>query len=115
MMTLFGPLVAVVLVAQAPSERVAVGVVVDENGKPIAGARVVLHTPPSLFLKGETVEAEGVSDGEGKFRFDVPPLGRLYRNGVNVWASREGLAIAAVPYESTKPHQIAVWKPEQAP
>jgi carboxypeptidase family protein len=110
MMAFLGSLLAAVLLAQGPADRMAAGIVVDEQGKPIAGAKVVLNTPPSLYLKGDPVEAPGLTDGAGKFSFKLPPLGRLYRIGVNVWAYRPGLAIAAVQYEITKPHQIALRK-----
>ena len=97
-----------VLVAQLGGDSIAVGDVVDENGKAIGGARVVLCSPPSLYGKGESIEAEGVTDADGKFRFNVPPLGRLLRIGVNVWVRQPGMAVGAVKYEGTKAHHVSL-------
>jgi Carboxypeptidase regulatory-like domain len=108
MMSLFGSLLTAVLFGQAPADRVVEGMVADEQGKPIAGAKVVLYAPPSIYLKGDSAVAQAQSDGEGKFSVKVPPLGRIYTNNVYVWGYRPGLAIAAVQYEIAKPHQIAL-------
>ena len=112
MSTLFGPIMAAALLAQAPSARIAAGTVVDDQGKPIAGATVVMYAPPTPFFKGDSVTAQAVSDGAGGFELQVPPLGRVVTNGVHLWAIQPGLAVAAVQYAMSKPHQIVLRKPD---
>lgn len=110
MSTLLGLLLAAIVSAQDSDDRIATGTVVDEQGMPIAEAKLVLYGPPNAFEKGEPAEERGLSDGEGRFK--LLRLRRGFRIRLNLWASRPGLAIAAVPYENSKPHQIALRKPD---
>ncbi len=95
-------------------EQTAAGTVVDVRGKPIEGVKIVLYAPPTRNFTGDPAEAKALSDSDGKFRFKVPPLSRIRvrTNDVNVWAFRPGLAIAAVPYEPSKLHQIGLQNSE---
>jgi hypothetical protein len=106
------PILSVVLLAQSASDRRVAGTVVDEGGKPIAGAQVVLYAPPMGNFTGDAAEARGESGGDGRFDFKAPALGRNHTNGVNVWAFKPGLTVAAVPYTIDKPQQIVLRKPE---
>ena len=91
MMPVFMPIVATLLLGQAQPDRTATGDVVDDLGNPVAGARVVLHSPPVQYGKGDPVEAETTSDAQGKFSLKTPPLGRIVVNGVNYLAYCAGL------------------------
>src|SRR5271165_1872460 len=108
MMSALVALVAVFLLGQGGEERRAFGVVVDEEGKAIAGAKVAMFAPATSYFTGDPVEAKGLSDQEGNFGFRVPPTGRLWNNGVNVWAYRPGLALGAEPFGSRKPNRIVL-------
>ena len=68
---------------------------VDDKGKPVADARVVLYAPPLVWGKENTAEAQTRTDAEGRFHLKIPPLGRRIVNGVNYLAYRPGLAISA--------------------
>jgi hypothetical protein len=61
-------------------------------------------------VTGDPVEAKALSNADGKFKFEVPPVGRVYTNGVHVWAYQPGLALAAVQYVVSRPHQIVLRK-----
>ncbi len=112
MIAFAAPILSAILLAQsAPDDRV-VGTVVDEQGKPIAGAVVVLYAPPIGNFKGDPAEARGESGGDGRFDFKEPPLGRIYTNGTHVWAFKPGQSVAAVQYRIGKPHQLVMRKHE---
>jgi len=98
MTMILGPLLAVMVLAQAQPDRTATGEVVDDKGKPVADAQVVLYAPPLGSGWEDTAEAATRSDGEGRFHLKIPPFGRLIVNGVNVLAYRPGLTISANPY-----------------
>ncbi len=112
MLTFTAPLLTAILLAQNPAEHRVTGTVLDEQGKPIAGAQVVLYAPPIGNFKGDPAEARAESGRDGRFDLEAPPLGRIYTNGVHVWAFKSGLAIGAVPYSINKPHQIVLRNPE---
>ena len=77
MTTLFGSLLAVVLLGQAQPEpgRTVAGTVVDEEGKPIAGATVELPLPASPYLTRDPApgRAMTLTDGDGRFELKLPP------------------------------------------
>jgi hypothetical protein len=62
MMTLFGQLLAAVLLAQARADRSATGEVVDDQGKPVADAQVFFYAPPVVYGRGDPVELRTTSD-----------------------------------------------------
>ena len=109
MMFLGGLLAA--LLSQAQPDRTISGAVVDDRGKPVAGARVVLYAPPLPFGQENTAEAGTTTDAEGRYRLKVPPLGRTLVNGVNVLVYQPGLAVAAAPF-FRRPDPYALRKPE---
>ena len=56
MMTFYGVLIATVFLGQAQVDQPAAGEVVDDQGKPVADAVVVLYSPPTGYGKGTSVE-----------------------------------------------------------
>ena len=110
MLEFFGPLISVVLLAQAQSDRRITGEVVDGQGKPVVGAQVVLYAPPTAYGKGDPVEVRMKSDAEGKFDLKVPSLGRIAINGVNYLAYAPDMAITAHPY-IRRPYRLVLEKP----
>ncbi|MGO9920378.1 MAG: carboxypeptidase regulatory-like domain-containing protein [Isosphaeraceae bacterium] len=111
MMTLYAPLLAAVLLAQAQVNRPASGEVVDRQGKPVADAAVALYSPPSVFGKGDPVEARTKSDAQGKFNLKVPPLGRTLINGVNFLAYSPGRTLTA-QWIARGSHRLVLEKPQ---
>ena len=61
---LLGALPAAVL-AQAQPDRTVPGQVVDDQGKPVAGVRVVLYAPPMWQGLENTAETETATDAGG--------------------------------------------------
>ena len=112
MLVFAGWLLSAVLLAQRVPENVVAGMVIDEQGKPIAGAQVVLYGPPTQNFKGNAIEGQSQSDGGGRFDFKAPPLDRIYTNGVHVWAFKDGLAVGAVQYRLGHQHSIVLRKHE---
>jgi hypothetical protein len=107
---LLGALLAAVL-AQSEPDRALTGQVVDDKGKPVAGARVVLYGPPLNVGKENAAEAGTTTDGEGRYRVKIPPLGRQVVNGVNLLVYHPGLTIAAHPF-FRRPEKIVLRQPE---
>ena len=96
MMTLFGPLLVAALMAQFQGGMLH-GTVVDDRGKPAAGAQVVFHAPAPWGGKAEPVEVRVKTDADGRFRLTTPSLGNVSVIRANVWAYRPGSAITAAP------------------
>ena len=123
MTTLLGPLLAVVLLAQAPTpaqtDRTVAGTVIDHEGKPIAGATVEMEPQANPYLPGEPARAEAavkvLSDSNGRFKLRIPS-GRIFTTQVRLWAHQPGRAVATEQLlnvnEIGKPPQIVLWKPE---
>jgi hypothetical protein len=110
MMAIFGPLLASLLIAQTQADQPRTGEVVDGQGKPVADAEVVFYSPPVVYGKGDPVEVRTKTDTAGKFSLIVPPLKRVFMNGVNFLAYRPGLAITAnASYRP--PHRLVLEKP----
>ncbi len=114
MMMFLGPLLAAMVFAQAQPDRTATGEVVDDQGKPVADAQVVLYAPPLVWGKENAAEAQTRTDAQGQFHLKIPPLGRTVVNGVNYLAYRPGLAISANAYFG-RPHRLILQKPEPRP
>ena len=96
--------------AAAPARfdtRTIRGSVRDQQGKPIAGAYIVL--PPSLG------NGRSESDTLGRFDFAAPVLSRTNTIGVQVWAFKAGLAVASVQHNITGPHEIVLASPSREP
>ncbi len=110
MMAIVGPLLAAALVAQAQPDKPRTGEVVDGQGKPVAGARVIFYSPPVGYGKGDPVEVETRTDAAGKFSLKVPPLKRILVNGVNYLAYHPGLSITAQAF-FRPPIRLALEKP----
>jgi hypothetical protein len=115
MTALLAPLLAAVLLTQAQADQRVAGSVIDEDGKPIAGATVEMQTPANPYLPDEPAGAEAPlkvsSENDGRFELKVPP-GRLLSNATHLWAHQPLLAIAAVRLanEFPKPPQIILLK-----
>lgn len=108
---LLGPLLAMMVLVQAQPARTATGEVVDDEGKAVADAQVVLYAPPLLFGKENAAEARTTTDALGRFRLNTPALGRTLVNGVNYLAYRPGLALSANAY-FRRPHRLVLQEPE---
>jgi hypothetical protein len=111
MMAYVGLLLAAALVGQAPADRPISGEVVDDHGQPVALARVVFYSPPTIYGQGESVERQTTSDSDGKFSVAIPRLKRVYINGVDFLAYKPGFALAARAY-MRPPHRLAMEKPK---
>jgi hypothetical protein len=110
-MTMFyGMLIATALVGQAQVDQPATGEVVDDKGKPVANAEVVLYSPPTNYGKGTSVEVRATSDAQGEFSLIVPRFERIYTNGVHFFAYRPGWAMTAQPY-GRPPYRLVLEKP----
>src|SRR5262249_50098260 len=110
-MMFLGALLTAVL-AQIQADRTISGTVVDDGGKPVTGARVVLYAPPMTWGKENTAEAGTTTDAEGRFRVKIPPLGRRIINGVNLLLYRPGLAISAAWIFRYRGQGAALHKPD---
>jgi hypothetical protein len=110
---LLGPLLAVLLV-QVPRVPAIPGAVVDDQGKPVAGAQVVLYAPPMTWGKANTVESQTTTDAEGRFQLERPPLGRRIVNDVSILAYRAGMTIAATSI-FRHPDKYVLRKPDPRP
>ena len=103
MTTLFGPILAAALISQFQG-GVLQSTVVDDQGKPVAGAQVVFHGPTPMEHKTGPVEVRATTGAGGEFRLDVPAIRRLPVFRAQVWAFRPGLAIASSTLEGlTRP------------
>ena len=91
MSTLFGSILATALAAQVQSGTIQ-GKVVDDQGKPVADARVVYFTPRPMVGTGEPVEVETKTDAGGHFLFVSSHLKRAVY--FRFWSYRPGSAIA---------------------
>jgi Carboxypeptidase regulatory-like domain len=96
MTTLFGPILAVALMAQIQGGTLE-GKVVDEAGKPVVDAQVVFLAPRSLDGDVNPVEVQTHADSGGQFRVTFSPLQRDHILRSNIWAYRPGSAFAAAP------------------
>jgi Carboxypeptidase regulatory-like domain len=96
MTTLFGPILAVALLAQLQGGTIQ-GKVVDDQSKPVEDAQIIFFAPPPREGGVDPVDVQTTSNTAGQFRLTSPPLGRFAMNGVHVWAYRSGSAITAVP------------------
>jgi hypothetical protein len=93
-MTLMVPILAAALIAQLPRETIE-GTVVDDQSKPVAGARVVFFAPRDRGGKPGSVEVRTNADVRGQFRLTRPTLRRDHIVQANFWAYRPGSGLAA--------------------
>jgi hypothetical protein len=110
MATLFCPLLAAIILAQASSRPPRAGEVVDDEGQPVADVSVVFYVPPSVSGKEYQAEAHARTDAGGKFHMNLPSSGRMFVGGRNFLAYRTGFAITAKSY-SRPPHRLVMRKP----
>ena len=110
MIHFLSPLVAAVLLGQAPAVRPLSGDVVDIQGKPVADAQVVLYSPPTTYGEGDPVEVHSATDAQGKFSLKFPPFKRIVVNGVTLFAYQPGMAITANAY-MRPPYRLVLEKP----
>src|SRR6516165_291161 len=110
MMTLFGPLLAAALMAQVPG-RTLQGTVVDDQGKPVAGAQVIFHVSAPWSDDVEPVEVRAKTDDEGRFRLTTSRMAGVDILDSKFWAYRAGSAIAAVRGRR-RPLALVLRKPE---
>ena len=91
MTTLFSSILAAALVAQVQARTIQ-GMVVDDQGKPVADARVVFFAERLSNGMSDPVEIEAWSDVAGQFQLaPTPPKLRVL---FDIWAYRPGLAIS---------------------
>ncbi len=109
MSTLFGPILAAALISQFQG-RTFEGTVVDDHGKPVAGAQVVFHAPAPWGTKMEPVEVRATTDAAGRFRLVIPSLRGVYVRRARVWAFHPGLAFAAEPGFRELPQALVLHK-----
>ena len=108
MMSLLVQTLLASLLAQTPATKPITGEVVDGQGKPIANARVAFYAPPVGYFKGDAVEVNTTTNGNGEFSLVVPPLPRAIVNGIHLLAHAPGRAIGAKPYRRTSERSVLV-------
>ena len=127
MIPLLTPILATLLLAQTSADRTVSGEVVDDKGKPVAAAELVLYSPPTVYGKGVSVEVRAKSDAQDKFRLIVPPLERIVVNGVHlfrlidqhsaeaerIWSQTKGMS-RGVPMDPTLCWKMAGVDPTRA-
>ncbi len=59
---------------------------IDDQGKPVAEVPVVFYVAPNVSGKEYQAEARTTTDAAGQFRMKLPPLGRIFVNGINFLA-----------------------------
>jgi hypothetical protein len=106
MTTLLGPLLAMMVLAQAPD-----GEVVDDQSKPVADVLVVFYVAPNVSGKEYQAEVQTRTDAGGQFRIKHPPLGRMFIGGINFLAYRPGSALTAKSLYPP-PSRLVLRKPE---
>ena len=107
MTTLFGPILAAALFAQIPGATLD-GKVVDDQGKPVAGAQVVCFAFEGKPGPRQEVQTETDATGQFGIRFPWP---RVAMTRAIVWAYRPGLAVAATRVFELV-HGLKLRKPE---
>jgi RNA polymerase sigma factor (sigma-70 family) len=85
--------------------------VVDDQGKPVAGAEVVIDVPVPWSGKLEPVVVRATTDAEGRFRFVAPSLRRVTPTRALIWAFHPGLAITVVARLGELPRTLVLHKP----
>jgi hypothetical protein len=122
-MMLLGSVLASALIAQVQGGMLQ-GKVVDDQGKPVAKALVDFFAPAPTEGKVDPAEVQTRTDARGQFGLAYPSLGRASLNGVHVFASQPGHAIATLPSDRSpldlvlqepQPKMIKVETPEGRP
>jgi hypothetical protein len=107
---LLGPIVAAALIAQVQGGTLK-GQVVDEAGKPVGEARVVIDVPVPWSGKLESLEIPATTDTEGRFQFAVASLRRTTVTRAHIWAFHSGMAITVVDRLIELPRTLVLHKP----
>ena len=110
MSTLFGPILAVALMSRFPGAPLE-GSIVDDHGKPVAGAQVVIHIPVPWSGKSEPLEMRATTDAKGSFRFVMPSLRRVNHLRALIWAFHPGLAMTVAARLGELPRTLALRTP----
>ncbi len=110
-MMLLCAMLASAVLGQAQADRTANNLVVNDQGKPIADATVVLYAAPMPLGKPNEAEARTTTDADGRFRLKVPPLGRRIVYGLFILAYRPGLTITGSSIYP-RPDRYVLRKPE---
>ena len=110
MSMLFGPILAAALMSQFQGTPLE-GAIVDDHGKPVAGAQVVIHVPVPWSGKSEPLEVRATTDALGRFRFAMPSLRRVTHNRALIWAFHPGLAITVAARLGELPRTLALRTP----
>jgi hypothetical protein len=102
----------VAILAQAQPDRTVPGQVVDDQGKPVAGVRVVLYAPSMWQGPENTAETETAIDAEGRFWLKFPHIGRRNLTTIGILAYRPGTSISAATISSRHRERYVVRMPE---
>ncbi len=95
MTTVFGSLLATVLIAQIQGGMIQ-GKVVDDQGRPVADSLVLLYVPYTQDFIGncDPVEVQARTDASGQFGLTLPTKRRVFMDQAFIWAYRPGFAVA---------------------
>jgi hypothetical protein len=93
-------IVLAVLAQAAPAKTELAGVVVDAQGKPVAGVEVLLSSLHRIDGRNPTL-ARTTTDAQGRFRHQAPSTDPKYEIWT-LWAYRPGASLAAQAVGSTE-------------
>jgi hypothetical protein len=102
MITLFGPILTVALMAQFQGGTIQ-GTVVDDQGKPVVNAQVVFCAPAPLEGNLEPLVVQSKTDSEGRYRIATPLAGSGIFSGAYVWVCKPGFALTSAPCDHLPP------------
>ncbi len=93
---LLGPILVAALMSQT-HDGLLQGIVVDDHGKPVADAQVVLQVSPLRGSHGKTAEVRTATNADGRFGLTTTGLDAAAVLRADVWAYHPGWAIGTLP------------------
>ncbi len=108
MTTVAVSVLALILTAQTQSREID-GSVVDEQGKPVAGATLILQRSVGRLTSEESADPRTVTDTAGRYRLAAPKA--RWIDTSTLWAYRPGFALATVPLWEEIPGTLVLKKP----